>query len=167
MSLPLAIGEVFPFFSDVSNLERITPPELCFQILTPQPIAMGEGRLIDLRLRLLRIPFGWQTRIALWNPPHQFVDEQLRGPYRLWIHTHSFSEENGSTTIADEVQYQLPLWPIGEVARPLVRAQLQRIFLYREEATRAALLGPGGSSAPIGDVSGPSSPGAPASGGPG
>ena len=140
MSLPLRIGEVFLFFSDVSNLERITPPELCFQIVTPQPVAMGEGCLIDLRLRLFRIPFSWQTGIARWDPPHQFVDEQLRGPYKLWIHTHSFSEENGSTTIADEVRYQLPLWPLGEVAHPLVRAQLQKIFLYREEATRAALL---------------------------
>ena len=140
MTLPLPIGEVFPFFSDVSNLERITPPELCFRIVTPRPIAMAEGRLIDLRLHLLRIPFGWQTRITRWNPPHRFVDEQLRGPYKLWIHTHSFSEEKGSTTIADEVRYQLPLWPLGEVAHPLVRTQLQRIFLYREEATRAALL---------------------------
>lgn len=139
MCLPLLIGEVFPFFSEVSNLERITPPELCFQILTPQPIAMDEGSLIDLRLRLFRIPFSWQTRIVCWNPPTQFVDEQLRGPYKLWIHTHTFSEENGSTTITDEVRYQLPLWPLGEIAHPLVRAQLRRIFLFREEAIRAAL----------------------------
>jgi ligand-binding SRPBCC domain-containing protein len=140
MSLPLGIGEVFPFFAEVSNLERITPPELCFQIVTPQPIAMDEGNLIDLRLRLFRVPFSWQTRIASWNPPHQFVDEQLRGPYKLWIHTHSFSEVDGSTTIDDEVRYRLPLWPLGEVAHPLVHSQLRRIFLFRQEAIRAALL---------------------------
>jgi ligand-binding SRPBCC domain-containing protein len=140
MSLPLSIGEVFSFFADVSNLERITPPELCFRIVTPGPVVMREGTLIDLRLRLFRIPFGWQTRITRWEPPYRFIDEQLRGPYRLWVHTHSFSEQNGRTTILDEVEYRLPLWPFGEVAYPLVRAQLQRIFQFRQEATRAALL---------------------------
>lgn len=141
MSLPLTLDEVFPFFADVSNLERITPPELCFRIVTPEPIVMREGTSIDLRLRLFRISFGWQTRIVRWDPPYRFVDEQLRGPYKLWAHTHSFSEQNGRTTILDEVEYRLPLWPLGEVAYPLVRAQLRRIFEFRQEATRAALLG--------------------------
>lgn len=140
MSLPLTLDEVFPFFADVANLERITPPELCFRITTPGSIVMRAGTLIDLRLRLFRIPFSWQTRITRWEPPYRFVDEQLRGPYKLWVHTHSFFEENGQTTILDEVEYGLPLWPFGEVAYPLVRAQLDRIFQFRQEATRAALV---------------------------
>jgi ligand-binding SRPBCC domain-containing protein len=140
MKLPLTRDEVFPFFADVANLERITPPELCFRITTPGPIVMRAGTLIDLRLRLFRIPFSWQTRISHWEPPNRFVDEQLRGPYKLWVHTHSFIEQDGHTTILDEVEYRLPLWPFGEVAYPLLRAQLNRIFEFRRDATRTALL---------------------------
>jgi ligand-binding SRPBCC domain-containing protein len=141
MSLPLGTDEVFRFFSEVSNLDTITPPDLCFQILTPQPMVLSQGARIDIRLRLFGIPFSWQTGIMRWKPPHQFVDEQLRGPYRLWIHTHSFCEQSGSTTIVDEVRYRLPLWPVGEVAFPVVRWQLGRIFRFRHQAVRTALLG--------------------------
>ena len=93
-----------------------------------------EGTLIDYRLRLFGVPFGWQTRIAIWNPPHEFVDEQLRGPYRLWVHTHRFRTENLVTHMEDEVRYRLPYFPLGEAAYPLVRWQLQRIFAFRRQA---------------------------------
>ena len=139
MKLPVKIDRVFSFFSHACNLERITPPELCFRVTSTPPIRIAEGAVIDFRLRLFGVPFGWQTRISVWKPPSCFVDEQLHGPYRLWVHTHRFSEADGFTSITDEVQYALSLWPIGELAHPLVYSQLRRIFHFRQEATRKML----------------------------
>jgi ligand-binding SRPBCC domain-containing protein len=138
--LPLAREEVFPFFAEAANLERLTPPELQFHIITPLPITMQLGTLIEYRLRLFGVPFTWLTRICYWNPPHEFVDEQLRGPYRTWVHIHRFQATDRGSRMEDEVHYRLPFFPLGELAYPLVKRQLKRIFDFRRQAI-AALLG--------------------------
>ena len=138
-TIALPRERVFPFFSDAANLEVITPPELSFRILTPPPIAMHPGALIRYRLRLMGIPFDWLTRITEWNPPESFVDEQLAGPYKTWVHRHRFLEVPGGTQVDDEVSYELPLFPLGELAAPIVAIQVRRIFSYRAHAIRQAL----------------------------
>lgn len=132
--LPQRVGEVFPFFGDAWNLEVLTPPWLHFEILTPQPITMREGALIDYRIRLRGLPMRWRTRISVWEPNRRFVDEQLRGPYRQWIHTHTFASVDGGTLMTDRVRYRVPGGAL--VNRLLVERDVSRIFAYRLEALR-------------------------------
>jgi ligand-binding SRPBCC domain-containing protein len=132
--IPRPRAEVFAFFADAHNLERITPPSLRFRILTPAPIAIGEGTLIDYRLSLFGVPFRWRTRIEAYQPGVRFVDVQLRGPYRRWHHTHTFEDAPGGTLMRDRVEYQLPLGPLGGLAHAVVvRRQLRVIFDHRRE----------------------------------
>ncbi len=132
--------EAFAFFSDALNLERITPPWLRFRVINPAAIEMGPGTLIEYRLRLHLIPIRWLTKIEEWKPGRRFVDKQVRGPYRLWEHTHSFESAPGGTLMRDVVRYDLPLGPLGAVAhRAFVRRDLERIFDFRREAVAQAL----------------------------
>ncbi len=137
--VPVPLEQAFAFFADAANLGRITPPELGFAIATPQPIDMRAGTLIDYTIRLWGLPMRWKTRIAVWEPGVRFVDEQLSGPYRKWVHTHRFQSAAGGTDIEDDVVYVLPFGFLGRVVAPLIRLQLSRIFRYRE-ATVARLL---------------------------
>jgi len=127
--LPRRRDEVFPFFADARNLETLTPPWLNFEILTPAPIAMRPGTLIDYRLRVYGLPIRWRTEIVEWNPPLRFADVQLRGPYTLWHHTHTFDEREGGTLCRDEVRYR----PRGGALanRLFVRRDVRGIFAFR------------------------------------
>lgn len=135
--------ETFDFFGDAFNLERITPPLLRFRILTPAPVKMVAGTVLDYKLALFGMPFRWKTLIESWVPEEYFVDSQLRGPYRLWRHTHAFEALSVDTTLVrDRVEYRIPFGIIGRVAHLLfVRRTLKKIFDYRAEMT-ARLLAP-------------------------
>ena len=138
LHVPIPIAEAFAFFADARNLGRITPPELGFAIATAQPIGMARGTRIDYTIRLWGFPMRWKTRIAVWEPGERFVDEQVAGPYRSWVHTHRFTSVNGETDIDDDVVYSLPFGVLGRIAAPMIRLQLHRIFRYR--ATEVARL---------------------------
>lgn len=127
--LPRPLDEVFAFFSSARNLEILTPPFLRFQVLTPEPIVMEPGTVIDYRLRLRGVPLRWQSVISAWEPPHRFVDEQRRGPYRVWIHEHTFAAQDDSTVARDRVSYDHfgGRW----VNRLLVARDLRKVFAYR------------------------------------
>lgn len=132
--------EVFAFFADAENLERITPPELNFHIVTPRPIEMRPGTLIDYRLKLRGLPVKWRTEISEWEPPHSFVDRQLKGPYKQWIHRHTFTEPAaGKTSMEDEVKYRLPLKPLGDIAHFIIRQELEYIFDFRQRTVMELL----------------------------
>lgn len=135
--VPAPLDAVFDFFSRAENLERITPPSLRFSVLTPLPVAMGPGTLIEYRLRLLGVPFGWLTEITAWEPGRRFVDVQRRGPYRLWEHEHRFEAEGGATRMADTLRYLPPGGPLASgIDRLFVHGQVEEIFRYRAQAIR-------------------------------
>ena len=136
--LPGSPEEVFPFFASARNLEAITPPWLRFRVVTPEPIAMDAGALIAYRLRLHGVSVRWLTRIETWQPDVRFVDAQVRGPYRLWHHTHELTPlDDGRTLMRDTVRYALPFGPLGEVAHRLfVARDLRRIFDFRAAEVR-------------------------------
>ena len=131
--LPHPVDEVFPFFADAHNLERITPPLLRFRVVSQDPAEMRVGTVLEYRLRLHGLPVDWLTRIEEWEPDTRFVDNQLVGPYRLWHHTHTFESQDGGTLMRDSVRYAMPLWPLGELAMPLVRRDLASIFDFRRD----------------------------------
>jgi ligand-binding SRPBCC domain-containing protein len=130
--IPVSLDRVYPFFEDAHNLGRMTPPEMGFVIITPEPIEMREGALIDYVVRIGPLPIRWTTLITRYDPPKSFVDVQLKGPYSYWHHRHEFTPFDGGTEIADTVHYALPLGSLGALAHALfVRRQLERIFDYR------------------------------------
>jgi ligand-binding SRPBCC domain-containing protein len=137
LRLARPLEAVFPFFADARNLDALTPPWLHFRILTPLPIEMREGAIIDYRLRLRGVPIRWRTEITEWQPPHRFVDVQRRGPYTLWRHEHRFSSVDGGTLVEDRVRYRM--WGGRLVHSLLVRGDLERVFRYRQQQVRERL----------------------------
>jgi ligand-binding SRPBCC domain-containing protein len=149
--LACPLDEVYAFFAAAPNLERITPPWLSFEVLTPEPIEMGVGTLIDYRLRVHGVPVRWTSRIEEWEPGRSFVDRQVRGPYGLWHHRHTFAESGEGTLVRDEVDYGMPLGALGELAHRLfVARDLERIFRYRHQAVPRLL----GAQPPVGAAPG-------------
>jgi ligand-binding SRPBCC domain-containing protein len=142
-----ALDEVFDFFAEARNLERITPAWLRFEVLTPEPVEMAVGAVVDYRLTLHGVPLGWTSQIEVWEPGRQFVDRAIRGPFGLWHHRHRFAASGDGTIVADEVHYALPFGMVGELAHPLfVARDLDRIFVHRHEAVARIL--DGGATAP-------------------
>jgi ligand-binding SRPBCC domain-containing protein len=130
--VPRPLDEVFGFFAQAANLERITPPWLGFRLLATEPAEMGLGTIIEYRLRLHRIPLRWISRIERWEPGRAFEDVQVKGPYRVWRHRHEFRTAGGGTLVQDHVRYALPLGPLGELAHSMfVERDLARIFAFR------------------------------------
>jgi ligand-binding SRPBCC domain-containing protein len=123
--------EIFPFFAEARNLEALTPPWVRFRIVTPTPIEMRVGALIDYKLRIRGLPVRWRSEITVWEPPHRFVDEQRRGPYRSWRHEHRFEERDGGTLLIDRIEYSV--WGGALVDRLLVARDVRAIFAYRHQ----------------------------------
>jgi ligand-binding SRPBCC domain-containing protein len=132
--VPLPRPHVFAFFAEAGNLARITPPQMGFQVLTPGPITIGEGTVIDYRVRVFGLPMRWRSLIRDWDPPNRFIDVQLRGPYKSWVHTHTFHDDPAGTLVGDSVQYEIPFGPLGACVHPLVRRKLHQVFTYRQRA---------------------------------
>ncbi|MEM0982345.1 MAG: SRPBCC family protein [Planctomycetota bacterium] len=136
--LPRSMDEVWPFFADAHNLEELTPPILNFQILTPKPIDMHQGTLIDYRIKIRGIPVNWKTEIERWDPPSAdrpdaaFIDNQIKGPYTRWNHLHTFEPKDGGTLCGDRVEYEVPGWFLAPVVNAIaVQKDVEKIFAYR------------------------------------
>jgi len=128
--LPVPRPRVFEFFAKAENLQSLTPAWLQFKILSPLPIDMHEGTVIDYRIRVRGLPMRWRSLIATWDPLNEFVDTQLRGPYRRWVHTHRFTDVNGGTLVRDSVEFEVPL---GRLVSWFVARDLRKVFTFRHE----------------------------------
>ncbi len=133
-TIPAPIEDVFPFFQQPANLERLTPPMLGMHILTPEPAPMHPGAIIDYIVKIRGLPMRWTTCISEYDPPHRFVDVQLRGPYSFWHHTHEFRSVDEGTEVIDRVRYLVPFGPLGQIAHALmIRRDIESIFDYRRK----------------------------------
>jgi uncharacterized protein len=138
--IPKKVDEVFSFFCDETNLEKLTPPTLKFKVVSKSTPEISAGTLIDYRLKIHGFPAKWRTEILDWQPPHSFVDTQLKGPYRFWHHTHTFHEVSEGTLIEDEVAYKLPFGGVGDAfGAAFVNNDVNRIFAYRTKMIREIL----------------------------
>ena len=141
--IPMNILDVFDFFSSPENLSKITPTRLGFNIMTPRPIEMKEGQLIDYTIKILAVPIRWTSMITSYDPPHMFVDQQIKGPYSMWHHTHTFKQLDANhTEVEDEILYAMPLGFVGDMVHSVyVKKDLESIFRYRETTIGKLLVG--------------------------
>ena len=140
IELAESLEPIFSFFSNAGNLQLITPGWLHFKVLSPGDIELCEGTRIDYRLWLRGVPIRWRSEITLWDPPHRFVDEQIRGPYRSWIHDHRFQQQKGVTRVIDQVRYDH--WGGKILNRLVVAPDLEKIFSFRKEKLEAIFQNP-------------------------
>ena len=132
--LNASLAQVFEFFSRAENLNQVTPPHLHFKILTPLPLQMKLGAVIDYQIQLSGIPFHWRTLVTSWEPPYRFVDEQMKGPYKLWHHEHIFEQCEGYVLMTDRVHFLSPGWFLEPfINRFFVEPKVKEIFRYRDE----------------------------------
>ncbi len=129
------LNEVFDFFSKADNLEKITPTNVNFRILTPQPIKMQKGTMIDYKIKLNGIPMKWRTEITDWQPGIMFADNQVKGPYVRWYHQHFFKDlGNGTTEMTDRVEYLSPGWILEPIINAVfVKNEVEKIFDHRNK----------------------------------
>ena len=128
--LSYPIEQAFRLLASPENLNLLTPPWVKFSILSPQPIEMAVGTIIEYRIRVRGVPVNWRSEITEWQPPFAFCDVQLRGPYRFWVHRHTFEEKPGGTLVTDHVDYRV--FGGALVNRLFVAGELRRIFTYRK-----------------------------------
>lgn len=132
--IPQPIDKVFAFFARPENLECITPKYLKFSIKTLSPIRMETGQIIDYTIKIKGFPISWSSLISSYDPPYSFIDEQIRGPYSKWHHTHTFTNVNGGTKIDDQIQYGIPFGLVGRIAHSIwIKKDLERIFDFRSK----------------------------------
>ena len=134
--LPICMDEAWSFFSSPKNLSTITPDELDFKILTVlNDEEIYEGMKIDYIVKpLFKIPVHWQTEIIKVKKGMFFLDKQLKGPYKVWEHSHTFRSINGGVLMHDEINYELPFGILGNIAHNLlIRKKIENIFMYRKK----------------------------------
>ena len=149
--VPRDLETTFAFFADAGNLQRITPPWLDFTVTSELPIIMRPGAIIEYKLKVHGIPIRWRSVVSHWDPPREFVDEQVHGPYTMWHHRHRFTETPEGTLVEDEVRYRVPG---GALANLFVQRDLSRIFSFRQQALLHALeiTSPAASSLAFGSI---------------
>jgi len=129
-----SIDKVFSFFKKPENLAKLTPRKLNFKILTPSPIKMKDGQLIDYTITLFGKKVHWRTLISDYCEPNMFIDQQLKGPYLLWHHKHEFNQVQNKVEMIDEVTYAIPFGFLGQIVHYIyIRRELEYIFKYRNK----------------------------------
>jgi len=133
--LPISLDEAWKFFATPKNLNEVTPDDMVFEIISELPETMYAGLLINYRLKpMFNIPINWWTEITHIKEKEYFVDEQRKGPYRIWHHEHHFKAVNGGVLMTDILHYDIGKWIVGRIAGKLfVDKKVKGVFEYRNK----------------------------------